>query len=64
MFDGILYFPTTDLTYGGGSSVTTGSTDGYTLLIGYNVTINGNSQINSDYSAIGGNPFAVAQFSE
>jgi hypothetical protein len=64
VFDGILYFPTTDLTYGGGSSVTTGSTDGYTLLIGYNVTINGNSQINSDYSAIGGNPLAVAQFSE
>jgi Flp pilus assembly protein TadG len=64
VFDGILYFPTTDLTYGGGSSVTTGGTVGYTMLIGYNVTMNGNSQINSDYSAIGGNPLAVAQFSE
>jgi len=63
VFDGILYFPTTDLTYGGNSS-STGGTDGYTTLVGYNITVNGNSQINADYSSIGGNPLAVAQFSE
>jgi hypothetical protein len=63
VFDGILYFPTTDLSYGGNSS-SSGGTDGYTTLVGYNITVKGNSQINADYSSIGGNPLAVAQFSE
>lgn len=63
-YDGILYFPTTDLTYTGNSS-SSGGTDGYTMLIGYDVTINGTATVNSDYSAIGGqNPLSNVLFAE
>ena len=34
VYDGILYFPTTDLTYSGNSSTSSTGTDGYTMLIG------------------------------
>jgi hypothetical protein len=63
VYEGILYFPSTDLDYTGNSSSSTGR--GYTLLVGYNVTVRGNSTINADYSDIGGtSPIQIAQFSE
>ena len=65
VYNGIIYFPTTDLTYAGNSSTTAGGTDGYTTLIGYNVTIVGTSQINADYSSLGGtNPLQNVLFAE
>jgi hypothetical protein len=65
VYDGILYFPTTDLTYSGNSSNSNTGTDGYTMLVGYDVTINGTAQINSDYSTLGGNnPLQNALFAE
>jgi hypothetical protein len=64
-FDGILYFPTTDLQYAGNSSTQANGTDGYTLLVGYNVKINGTAKINADYSSLGGkNPIQNALFAE
>jgi hypothetical protein len=63
-YQGILYFPTTDVTYTGNSSAT-GGADGYTTLIGYNIKVSGNSQINADYSLLGGsNPLQNAVFAE
>ncbi len=63
-YDGILYFPTTDLTYAGNSSSTSG-TDGYTILVGYDITVNGTAHINADFSAIGGsNPIQTVLFAE
>ena len=63
-FEGILYFPTTDLTYGGNSS-STSPTGGYTILISYNLEVKGNSQVNADFSALGGtSPIQVAAFAE
>ena len=48
-FDGIVYFPTTTITYVGNSS---GS--GYTILIGYTITVTGNSSftIGNNYSSL------------
>lgn len=64
-YDGIIYFPTTDLTYAGNSSTTGTGTDGYTTLIGYDVTINGTAQINANYSTLaGGNPLQNVLFAE
>ena len=64
-YDGILYFPTTDLEYSGSSSTTSTGTDGYTMIIGYNIKINGTARINTDYSALGGsNPFQNVLFAE
>jgi hypothetical protein len=67
-FRGILYFPSTDLKYAGNSSNGLSgnlATDGYTILIGYNVSVEGNSQINANYSDIGGsNPLQMAAFTE
>jgi hypothetical protein len=59
VFDGIFYFPTTDLTYAGNSS-----TNGYTILLAYNVKISGNAQVRSNYSQLGGNPIHMASFIE
>jgi hypothetical protein len=60
-FDGIMYFPTTDLTYAGNSS----NGGGYTMLVAYNIKIAGNAQINSDYSSLGGSsPLQMAAFAE
>jgi putative Flp pilus-assembly TadE/G-like protein len=65
VYDGIIYFPTTDLTYSGNSSNSSTGTDGYTMLVGYDVTINGTAQINSDYSTLGGSsPLQNALFAE
>ena len=65
VYDGIIYFPTTNLDYTGNSSTTVGGTDGYTLLIAYNMIIHGTSDINVDYSTVGGiSPLPVAQFTE
>jgi len=65
VYNGIIYFPTTDLTYSGNSSTSGSGTDGYTTLIGYNVKVNGTAQINADYSALGGNnPLQNALFAE
>jgi hypothetical protein len=64
-YDGIIYFPTTDLTYAGNSSTTGTGTDGYTMLIGYNIKINGTAQVNTNYSTLaGGNPLQNALFAE
>lgn len=48
-FDGILYFPTTDLTYTG-----TSSSSGYTILIAYKMTFTGTQTMNigSNYSSL------------
>jgi len=65
VYNGILYFPTTDLSYAGNSSTTSGGTDGYTTLIGYNVKIAGTAQVNANYSTLGGsNPLQNALFAE
>jgi hypothetical protein len=60
-FDGIMYFPTTDLTYSGNSS-----TNGYTMIVAYNLAINGNSTVGSNYGSLPGgvSPFSVAAFVE
>jgi len=64
-YNGILYFPTTDLEYAGNSSTQTNGTDGYTSLIGYNVKVAGTAKVNADYSALGGsNPIQNALFAE
>jgi len=65
VYNGIIYFPTTDLQYAGNSSASSTGTDGYTMLVGYNVKINGTAQVNSDYSTLGGtNPLQNALFAE
>ena len=66
VYDGILYFPTTDLQYAGNSSSSLTGTDGYTMLVGYNVKINGTAQVNADYSTLSGgaNPFQNVLFAE
>jgi hypothetical protein len=64
VYNGIIYFPSTDLTYSGNSSSVADSS-GYTVLIGYNVRINGSARVNSDFSALGGkNPLQDAVFAE
>jgi len=64
-YNGILYFPTTDLQYAGNSSASADGTDGYTMLIGYDIKINGSARVNSDYSALGGNsPIQNVLFAE
>lgn len=65
VYNGLIYFPTTDLTYSGNSSASASGTDGYTTLIGYNITINGTARINADYSTLGGvNPLQNVLFAE
>jgi hypothetical protein len=65
VYDGIIYFPTTDLTYAGNSSTSSSGTDGYTTLVGYNVKVAGTAQVNADYSTLGGtNPLQNALFAE
>jgi hypothetical protein len=69
-FQGIFYFPTTDLTFIGNSTTSglTGNTvgAGYTILIGYNIKVNGGATINNDYSSLGGgtDPLLIARFTE
>jgi hypothetical protein len=65
VYDGIIYFPTTDLQYSGNSSATPNGTDGYTILVGYDIKVNGTAKVNEDYSAIGGiSPIQNALFAE
>jgi hypothetical protein len=70
VFQGILYFPSTDLKYAGNSANTgqTGSAvgAGFTILIAYNLEILGGSQINTDYSDFPGgrSPLQIAVFAE
>jgi putative Flp pilus-assembly TadE/G-like protein len=65
VYQGILYFPSTDLTYAGNSNSQASGTGGYTMLVGYNVKIAGTATINGDYTAIGGtNPVQDALFAE
>jgi Flp pilus assembly protein TadG len=64
VFQGIVYLPTTDLQYSG-NSINNGSGSGYTLLVGYNIKVNGRAQVNADFSAIGGvNPLQKAVLAE
>jgi hypothetical protein len=51
-FDGALYFPTTDVTYNGNSSL-----NGYTILVAYDILWNGNSTVGNNYTSLaGGSP--------
>jgi hypothetical protein len=64
-YNGIIYFPSTDLQYAGNSSTSANGTDGYTVLIGYNITVNGTAKVNLDFTALGGtNPLQNALFAE
>ncbi len=46
-FDGAMYFPTTSLSYSGSSS-----SNGYTIIVGWDVTIGGNSTLGDNYSSL------------
>jgi hypothetical protein len=68
-YQGILYFPTTSITYAGNSvnsflAPTTGA--GYTMIVAYDVKISGNTTVSADYSSLAGgtNPLPVAAFAE
>lgn len=50
-FTGALYFPTTSLTYAGGTAV-----GGYTVVVAYQVKFVGNSTFSNDYSSLTGGP--------
>jgi hypothetical protein len=64
-YDGMIYFPTTDLTYAGTSGTTTADTTGSTMLVGYNVKIAGTATVNADYATLGGsNPLQNVLFAE
>ncbi len=64
VYEGIIYFPTTDLQYTGSSTNVANSSAGYTILVGYDIAVSGGSVINSNYTGIGGNPFKIAVFAE
>jgi hypothetical protein len=65
IYHGIIYLPTTNLIYGGGTTGGLNQTNGYTILVAYNVELKGGATIGSDYSTIGGsNPFRLAAFVE
>ena len=46
-FDGALYFPTTQVTYGGNSSV-----NGYSIVVAEKLVISGNSTVNNNYTSL------------
>jgi len=50
-FTGALYFPTTSLSYAGGTAV-----GGYTVVVAYQVKFVGNSNFSNDYSSLTGGP--------
>jgi hypothetical protein len=59
-FDGSLYFPTTAVTYNGNSS---GS--GYTIVVADRITINGNAQMNNNYTSLtNGSPIKTVGLAE
>ncbi len=54
IFNGALYFPSTPLTYSGGSSTPSSP---YTIIVAYDLTISGSSALGNDYSGLtDGNP--------
>ncbi|HVA78240.1 MAG TPA: pilus assembly protein TadG-related protein [Candidatus Binataceae bacterium] len=56
---GALYFPTTNLTYNGGSS------NAYSIIVADTVTVSGNVTMNADYSSLqGGSPIQIASLVE
>ncbi|HVA78239.1 MAG TPA: pilus assembly protein TadG-related protein [Candidatus Binataceae bacterium] len=58
-FTGALYFPTTNLTYNGGSNAS------YSIIVAKDLTVNGNVAMNADYSALqGGSPIQNATLAE
>ncbi|MGH7780064.1 MAG: pilus assembly protein TadG-related protein [Candidatus Binataceae bacterium] len=58
-FTGALYFPTTDLTYNGGSQAS------YTIIVAQDLIVNGNVAMNADYSSLaGGSPIQNATLAE
>jgi hypothetical protein len=60
VFQGALYFPTTELDYTGGSTNTA-----YTIIVANNLMFAGNSSMNSDYSSLsGGSPIKRAALME
>ena len=46
-FDGAMYFSTTALSYGGNSS-----TDGYTIVVAYSISVSGSSTFGDNYSSL------------
>jgi hypothetical protein len=51
-FDGAVYFPTTTVTFTGNSS-----SNGYSIVVAYNLLVSGNSTVGSNYSSLtGGSP--------
>ena len=53
-FEGTIYFPKSKIEFGGNSSM---STANYTIIVGWQVTVQGDSTLNANYSALpGGNP--------
>ncbi|HZP23171.1 MAG TPA: hypothetical protein VFB04_06980, partial [Terriglobales bacterium] len=58
-FTGAVYFPGTDLTYSGNPSVDVSS-----LIIAYQITINGNTSINDNLVTGGGSPIHTAALAE
>ncbi len=58
-FSGALYFPSTSLTYNGGSDAA------YTIIVAKDLTINGTATMNDDYSSLsGGSPIQNATLAE
>ncbi len=58
-FTGALYFPTTDLTYNGGSNAA------YSIIVAKDLMVNGNITMNANYSSLtGGSPIQNATLAE
>ncbi|MHB8383218.1 MAG: pilus assembly protein TadG-related protein [Candidatus Binataceae bacterium] len=58
-FTGALYFPTTDLTYNGGSNAA------YSIIVAKDLMVNGNVTMNANYSSLdGGSPIQNATLAE
>jgi hypothetical protein len=64
IYQGIIYFPTTNLQYSGSSAGGLNTSSGFTILVAYNIFINGGATINSNYTDVGGDPLKVAAFAE
>ena len=51
-FDGAVYFPTTQLTFGGNSSI-----NGYSIVVADRLVLSGNTSVGNNYSSLaGGSP--------
>ena len=59
-FDGAIYFPTTQVTYGGNSSV-----NGYSILVANQLVMNGNASVGNNYSSLAnGSPIKATVLAE